>query len=298
VSELLGEIVTWDLASLTVPYDRVVSALSESGLPLEAATDLRPQTAFSRACREFREDRTIDRIKREGDAVTFQFTRKALEDNGLLGFDYECLVHLDTASGTITCPESPDIEEAATRLFAEALRQRNTNDITRMVQGLFQAHADLYPINPRKGVAYFVPEKFRDFSGRCETFLTSLGGKLLRFPVPKGTAEGNRSVKDSVEGGLSTLVDELAAAVDSWDEHTRESTFEKAVEKWTTVRHKAEAYSEYLGEKQAGLLARLDAEKSRLAAKVSALAIAKETAKNDGQPSLFPPVETEEPTTV
>ena len=305
-TELLGEIVTWTMPTREVAYCDLVIALTAAGLPESTAKALRPTTAFSRAVRDLREGRTIDKTSRDKKTgrVTFQFTKKALDSAGLkLDFNYEALCHLDPDSGAITCPDSPEIQSFATTSFAHALAHRNASDITRLVQRLFETHADLYPINPAKGVAYFVPEAHRAFSAQVETFLQAMHGDLLRFPVPKGTAQGNRAVKESVESGLTALSHELEEAVDDWNDKTRASTFEKATAKWQQIKHKAEAYSEYLGDRQALLLAHLDEQKQRLAAKVNELMTARDAKAHrdlDGQQTMFPgatiPIKTDEVT--
>lgn len=275
---LHGEIVSWDLGSVEVPFQKVVDSLDAAGLPSDAAREMKAETAFGRAIKELKKDRTIDKFKKEGDVIQFQFTRKHLEESlGKIEFDYECKVTLDTDTGDIDCPESPEIELHARSMFAHAMVHRKTNDITRLVQKMFENAAELYPINPKKGVAYFVPEAHREFTARVEQFLESLGGRLLRFPVPKGTKEGNKSVRRAVEDGLATLVQELNAAVCDWSDTTRESTMDKAVERWKTIKHKAECYGEYLGERQSNLLAQLADAKQKLSEKIEALHAAKET---------------------
>ncbi len=286
---LLGEIVTWDMKSMEVPFAKVQEALFDARLDPTAATDLRAVTAFRRAVKEYKDGRTIDKVSSDKDSgvVSFQFTRKYLEATGVLEFAYETTVHLDTLDGRITCDDA-QIEEHARELFAHAQGHRTTSDITRLVQRMFEAQADLYPINPKKGVAYFVPECHRDFSEKIEQFLDSLGGRLLRFPVPKGTPEGNRSVKEAVEEGLQALADELEHAIADWTTSTRESTFEKALERWKVIEHKAKAYSEYLGERQGDLLERLDGTKRAIAQRVMDLTAEKEgtpTAEKEGTPT-------------
>lgn len=293
--DLLGEIVTWDMQSQEIPLTAVRQALLDAGLPKDSLGDLRTQTAFQRAIRDLREGRTIDKVStdRKIGAVVFQFTRKTLDTAGLtLDFNFEAKCVLDTTNGAITCPDSPEIEQHARTMLKHALEHRTTSDITRLVQQMFRAHADLYPINPVKGVAYFVPEKFRAFSAQMEDFLSALGGSLLRFPVPKGTESGNRSVRESVEAGLLALSQELQEAVDNWSESTRPSTMEHAIERWKIIKHKTEAYAEYLQDRQGNLLAVLAEQRKRLAEKVNEVTTLKENAKLDCDPNqttLLPP---------
>lgn len=307
--DLLGEIVTWDLESQEIPLTTVRKALTDAGLPEDSLGDLRCVTAFQRAIKDLRENRAIDKIKtdKKSTIVTFQFTRKTLDEARLaLDFAFEAKCALNTNSGNITCPDSPVIEHHARAMFSHALEHRTTADITRLVQRLFETHADLYPINPKKGVAYFVPERFRSFSAQMEDFLSALGGTLLRFPVPTGTEAGNRSVRESVEAGLLSLSQELQSTVDEWTESTRGATMDHAIERWQLIKHKAEAYSEYLGDRQASLLATLAEQRRRLAAKIEEVTALKESAKvsprgSDGaqQQTLFsapfqPPYESPE----
>lgn len=294
--DLLGDIVTWDMGSQEIPLARIRQALEDAGLPEDAIGDLRTATAFARAVKELRENRTIDKIQANAKTglTVFQFTTKSLDEARLvLDFAFEALCTLDTNTGDITCPESPAIETHARTMFAHALAHRTTSDVTRMVQRMFEKHADLYPINPRKGVAYFVPERFRGFSAQMEDFLSALGGSLLRFPVPKGTEAGNRSVRESVEAGLLAMAEELRTAREEWDVKTRGATMEHQVERLAIVAHKAESYAEYLMDRHGAVLSLLAQHKMDLRAKIEEITALKEAAKNapdatgNAQQSLF-----------
>lgn len=271
---LLGEVVAWDmnpknLAGGLVTYHDMQQALRDAGLDPDAAKEMKPRAAFSRACKDLKKDRSIDKLKQAkgSSSCSFQFTKKLVQDSKI-DFDYECQVHLDTDSGAITCPEQPALEAEATALFAHARQMRNAQDVTRLVQKLFTDNASLFPLVPNKGVAYFVPEVHREFTAKVDDFLQKLGGKLCRMPVPTGTAEGNASVRDAVQAGLSTVVDELNAAVDGWDDTTRHSTMEKAIKRWEAVEFKVDAYAEYLGSEQERVQKKLAEAKERLKAKI------------------------------
>lgn len=265
----LGEVITWELPSLEVPYHSVRRALVDAGLSLDYAKPMRASTAFNRACDRLKESRTIDKVKREGGIITFQFTRKYLEQDGArLGFSFEAIVRLDTSLGTITCDQNEQLAAHARQLFTHEMGHRSTSDITRIVQHLFSSSADLFPINPKKGVAYFVPQHHAAFIGKVSKFLGSLGGNLLRFPVPKGTEQGDIAVQTAVDEGLRSILSEVRAAAADWDTTTRGKTMAKTVEQWKQVSFKADCYAEYLGDKQAALLAELAAAKQELHAKI------------------------------
>lgn len=271
-TSLLGEVVTWDVHNSGIDYEKMLEALDSAGLDKKSAHELTPKSAFSRACKDLKKDRAIDKLKiSKAGMASFQFTAKKKAGDGKIDYDYECLVEIDCDSGSISCPENPQLEGQAKELVAFAMQTRTAQDITRLVQGLFERHADLYPINPRKGVAYFVPECHREFTTRIERFLKELGGVLHRFPVPKGTAAGNASVKDAVQSGLSALLAELNQAVQTWDDTTRSSTMEKAAERYSQIKYKVEAYTEYLGAEQDRLKIEVEKAQAELRKKVAEL---------------------------
>jgi hypothetical protein len=269
--ELLGEIVTWDIRGGEVDYAGMQDAMTKAGLNPDAAHELTTRSAFSRACKDLKKERAIDKLHIDkGGIAKFQFTTKKKADDGTIEYDFECLVELDCDTGAITC-QNDELAKQAQELLAYAMQMRTAQDISRLVQALFEKNADLYPINPRKGVAYFVPEHHREFTARIDQFLQGVNGVLWRFPVPSGTAIGNASVRDAVESGLSVLLGELDEAVQSWDDTTRTSTMEKAAEKYQAIAFKIECHKELLNEKQEILMQRLEQAKADLRRKVGEL---------------------------
>lgn len=247
---LHGEIVTWDLTSQTTcPYSQLVQALKDADLDPSAAKALSAKHAFGRACKTLRENRVIDRLKNAGGKLEFQFTRKHLT-GGRFEHAYECVVKVDAETGVVTCWENPQLAEMAQQLLAEAISTRTASDISRLVQRLFEQHGDLFPINPHKGVAYFVPQMFTEFTDKIDLLFAGVGGTLWRWPVPKGTGSGDASVRDAVERGMTTLIADLVAVVDGWNEKTQDTTMLKYASRFHELRHKLQSYSSYLKNKQ------------------------------------------------
>ena len=252
-TELHGEIVTWDTKSKDVPITTIRNALAKAGLP-DVARDLNNRSAFQRALGELRENRSIDKVNSDRNGkVVFQLTKKELRDDKYMEFDFEALVTLDTLSGDISCNDQ-NIETMARNLFAHAMNHRNASDITRMVQKLFKGNADLFPINPARGVAYFVPQIHSEFTARVEQFLNDVGGSVGRFPVPKGTEHGNRSVREAVDKGLHAIIDELDSASLEWSEATRDDTINRALDKFEAVQYKASLYATLLESRHSELV--------------------------------------------
>jgi hypothetical protein len=251
-SDFLGEIVTWDTGHGGVHdlFD-IRNALIAAGLP-DVTSDLNNMSAFSRATKELKENRSIDKVSKDsGGIVTFQLTAK--ENNGKsIDFSFETIITLNSFTGDISCPDAM-IEQRARQLFAHAMQIRTSSDITRMVQKLFKEHADLYSINPNKGVAYFVPYHHTEFTKKVQQFIKEFGGTLYRWPVPRGTEEGNKSVQESVNNGLNAVLEELQEASNEWTTATHDSTMDKVVDKVNMLKFKASLYAEFLQTKQGEL---------------------------------------------
>jgi hypothetical protein len=138
---------------------------------------------------------------------------------------------------------------------------RNGSDVTRVIQKLFERNADLFPIRPQGG-CYFTPTCHAAFIDRVQELLNRVGGRLLRFPVPAGLPEGDRSVTQAVADGLAAVVAEHRAAVAQFGSDTRGDTLERAAEKIRSTKFKLSAYDEYLaGEKDRLERAVADAER-------------------------------------
>ena len=266
-TDLLGEIITWDAQSAEIDVQKIRQALTDTGLDTDYARDLSTKSAFSRAATHLKENRTIDKVVENAKAqeITFQLTRKAVND-GVMQFDYETQITLNTQSGDISCG-IPEIEAQAQALFAHAMQVRTATDITRMVQKMFKDRADLFPINPSKGIAYFVPDAHKGFTSKVKDFMDKVGGTLWLFPVPKGTDHGNASVRDAVSNGLEALLAELNEAVEQWDDSTRNDTVKRKLEHWRAIKHKAESYATYLEANQQAVLDKIADAKAALVAK-------------------------------
>jgi hypothetical protein len=143
--------------------------------------------------------------------------------------------------------------------------------VTRIVQKLFEKQADLFPIRPQGG-AYFVPAAHAPFVEKVQGFLGRVGGRLLRFPVPAGVPEGERSVRRAVADGLAGLVAEHRAAVAQFGGDTRADTLERAAAHIRSTRFKVEAYAAYLAEEKAALDRELGAAADELRSRIEEIA--------------------------
>jgi hypothetical protein len=233
---------------VSVTHPALVAALEAAGLDAGVARELAPRHAFSRACKKLSEQRIIRPVAEDATHIKFQFTQESREGDK---FEYtlETMLTLDKQTGSVSC-ELPGLATMAQEELDRCIAVRTGSDVTRVIQKLFERQADLFPIRPQGG-CYFVAERHVGFVNRIQDLLNRVGGRLLRFPVPAGTEEGDRSVTQAVADGLASVVAEHRAAVAQFGNDTRTDTLERAAEKIRTTKFKLTAYSEYLaGERE------------------------------------------------
>ena len=267
-TKLLGEVISWTCPALSVTFASLLEALRSAELDESVVRALQPRHAFSRACRKLSDSRIIRQIGEDDRTLTFQFTAESRQGDK---FEYtlETLLRLDKQTGIVAC-DLPGLATLAQEYLDRAIENRNGADITRVIQRLFDRQADLFPIRDAGGV-YFVAERFGEFVDRVQKFVSGVGGRLARFPVPAGTPHGNRSVQDAVAEGLSAVIAEHRAAVNSFGEDTRESTIRRAAERVRGTRFKLEAYADLLLEERGRLERELAEAAQALRAKVDSL---------------------------
>ena len=247
---ILGEIITWQLRGISIRHLDLIAALEKAGLDSHVARELAPRNAFLRACLKLARDRVIRKVEEDPFVVVFQLTRETLAC-GKFEYEMETLLRLDKHSGNITC-DHPELQALAREALDVALESRTTMDVSRIVQRIFQRHGDLFPIRESGGV-YFVPQAHKVLTDRVEKFLAGLGGSLLRFPVPKGSARGDTAIQQTVSHGLEAMVRDHLEAIEGLGGDCRPETLERAAAKIQITRLKIAGYSEFLNQKREDL---------------------------------------------
>jgi hypothetical protein len=247
-TRLLGEVLAWTCSGVSVTHSALVAALEGAGLDPGVARELAPRHAFSRACKKLSDQRIIRPVSEDAATVKFQFTQESREGDR---YEYrlETTLTLDKQTGAVSC-ELPGLATLAQEELDRCIAARTGGDVTRVIQKLFERRADLFPIRPQGG-CYFCPACHVAFVDQIQDLLNRVGGRLLRFPVPAGTEEGDRSVTQAVADGLAAVVAEHRAAVAQFGTDTRSDTLQRAAEKIRTTKFKLVAYAEYLaGERE------------------------------------------------
>ena len=270
-TQLLGEVISWTCSGVTVTHAALMTALNEADLDANVAREPAPRHAFTRACKKLSDQRIIRQVGEDESSVRFQFTAEHREGDK---FEYqlETMLALDKRTGTVAC-DLPGLATLAQEQLDRAIDARTGSDVTRIIQKLFERHADLFAIRPQGG-CYFCPQRHGGFVDKVQHFLGRINGQLLRFPIQAGTSEGDRSVREAVAAGLGALIAEHRQAIETFGEDTRDDTLTRAAEKIRKTQFKIAAYAEYLAEEKSRLDRELLAARQELRAKVEHLATA------------------------
>jgi hypothetical protein len=270
-TKLLGEVISWTCPGAAVRHADLVAALAAAGLDTGVARELLPRHAFARACKKLADGRIIRPVSEDAATLTFQFTHEARAGDKY-EYTLETMLVLEKSTGKVRC-ELAGLAGHAQDLVDRAIDARTGGDITRCVKRLFDRHADLFPVR-EQGSVYFVPRQHAEFVEKVQAFLGRVNGRLARFPVPEGTAHGDRSVKAAVAGGIAAMIADHRQAIAAFGEDTRKDTLERAAERVKQVRHKLAAYAEYLADERGRLEVELADAARELRAKVERLAMA------------------------
>lgn len=269
--------ISWTCGGVTVTHAALVAALQTAGLDPGVARELAPRHAFTRACRKLSDQRIIRQVGEDESTVRFQFTHESRAGDKF-EYELETMLTLDKRTGSVA-GDLPGLATLAQEHLDRAIDARTGSDVTRITQKLFDRHADLFPIRPQGG-CYFVPARHAAFVNRVQDFLGRINGQVLRFPVPAGTGEGDRSVKEAVAAGLAALIAEHEAAVESFGEDTRPETIARAADRIRATRFKIESYAALLAEEKDRLDRSVQAAATQLRVKVHAIATPVEADRN------------------
>ena len=270
-TRLLGEVISWTCSGVAVTHPTLLAALKDAGLDENVARELAAKHAFTRACKKLCDRRIIRQVAEDESCVKFQFTQES-RDGDRYEYALEPMLTLDKTTGTVTC-DLPGLATLAQEELDRATDARTGSDVTKVIQKLFDRHADLFPIRPQGG-CYFTPIRHTAFVDKVQAMLGRLNGQILRFPGPAGTAEGGRSVKDAVAAGLAALIDDHRRAVAQFGDDTREDTLKRAADKIRSTQFKIASYAESLLDEKGKLDRELAAARDELRRKVDQLAAA------------------------
>jgi len=283
----LGCVVTWNAKSDSVhTFESVTAALAAAGLDKDVCRELLPRHAWARAAKKMEDGRLIDKVNETDTVLVFQFTKQYIDSAAeSVDFKKETLVRLDKGTGQVRC-DNEAIREIAQAEVDRATVERTTNDITKIVQTLFDANAMMFPIRDQGG-AYFVPLEHVEFVRKIKTFLGQLGGSVRQYNVD-ASQESRESTAQAVAEKFEGLIKEHKAAVDAFTLNTRADTIEACAQRIRDTRVELEAYGHYLASKSKGLFSQVAASEKELAKKIAGLDKQRaELPADSGQNRLF-----------
>jgi hypothetical protein len=242
-ADALGFFIGWEKPDDAKTYKDVLDALDAAGLDKAAARELAPRFAFTRAAKKLSDDQVIDVLSEDATEIRFQVTRRLLQKEQ---WDYkkETVLTLNKTTGKLEC-EVGDLKKFMQAELDNAIDRRTTSDITKIVQRLFDDNADLMPFLSKGGV-YIVPKVHEEFLFKIETFFSHVGGTLKRCPIPSGNKDGIKTMCESTETYIGSMIGELDTAVAGFGTDTRSDTLKRSAERVSEVKVKIKALAHYL----------------------------------------------------
>lgn len=273
--EILAEVICWSArkdGDLTKTHSHrdVLAALKKVGLDASLAPDILPKSAFSRACKELENSRSIHVLSRDVPTTRFQFTTEFLDtkrDEWL--FKKEGIIILNETTGEISSSTgNTELVKQAQSLLDLHTQVRTTTDITNIVQGYFEGKSDLIPFREQGG-SYIVMSKDRPLVDQMQGFLEALGGRMKRLPIPKGDPVGDLNVQECLSDFATNLIREHKKAVDGFSINTRNDTIEREAERINETRQRIQGYAILLEEQKEELLKVVEQANQHLLSKVN-----------------------------
>jgi hypothetical protein len=210
------------------------------------AGDLHPQHVLSRALRDMKAGRVIAKLQRiDDDNVRFQITRQHVDAAGAT-YQREALVRMNLSTRDVAADDA-DIERQARALVDEHTAKRLTNDVSRLIQRVYDAkRADLIAIREQGG-AYFVPDSHRALVDATRTLLIAIGGRLQSFAVRLGCADTAESVASALSDHLATMVAELRESCTALSTDSRADVINRRTARVAELRRRLDCYRGLLG---------------------------------------------------
>ena len=268
--DLLGEIVSWNCSKVSISQIALEEALKSADLSTHVSPELPFQTVFTRACKNLGQRHLIRKLEEDSEFLYFQFTREAREGE-YFTYETEGKLTLSKETCKVACTV-PELGQAVQVELDKELPLRKGGDVSKLLLKLLEHEAGLFPVRPQGG-CYLVLKEHSSFLDSLESFVTRVGGQLLRFPVPSGTKAGDQSVKQTIASGLAHLIEDYAHAVEAFGADTKSATLDRAADHIRQARFKVEAYSSYLEDEKSKLDSLLSDVSERLREKVSAIAV-------------------------
>jgi hypothetical protein len=266
----IGEIVTWK-SPPHVGFQQLRDAMTAAGMDADMAKELLPRYAFSRAVKDLDESRIIKQAHEDSTHIWFQFTKEYLDKtSGMFSYNFEVMLKLNKATGDVDCPDQ-NLRTTAYNLVLRQMGQRNSSDVTRIVQKLFDKmsqYGDLFPIREQGG-AYFVPAHYQHLVDQIDRLFVSIGGKLTRWGIAPSEAN-NKSAGETIRDAVDSLIEDYDKAIEAYDPNqgTAEAQ-QKTVRRVVEIQGMVTAYKDYLGNLRDGLETKLTDAASRLQAKIA-----------------------------
>lgn len=239
-----GSIVSWESPREEVLFTHLRDALSSNGFDEDYAKELAPRNAFSRAAKQMKEDRVIDKVEETKEEIKFQLTKKSLVGTEL-EYTKECDLFLNKETGRVHGTDNELATHAESLVFHHQA-VRCSADITRLIQRIFDnAGGDLVPVRKQGGV-YFVPHTHTELIHRIGSLMSTLGGAVNLFAIDASDEKTKESVAEQMTDHLLNLLEDFKGNCEGLSKDSGQAVIQRRVDNVTEIRSKLQSYESLL----------------------------------------------------
>lgn len=221
MSNVFGHVIfTTELRK--VAQARVANAASIAGLDERITREIRPRSAFIRACRDMQAHGIIKLLDAQTDkalafklndteTIRFQFNPVFLTAQGAsFGDDAKQIVTFDKSTGKVSC-DSARVLALATEKYNEYLGVCTTGDVMRLLSKAIEME-NAKRIMLRDGV-YYIPPRCEELATKLKVFFNELGFSFFVLPVIESDRRNVvKGLVSDIKAEVATLTAEIMAA--------------------------------------------------------------------------------------
>lgn len=264
-SPILGSVVAWSAKNISVAADKLAAIGKRHGLePRDKSWNAAYSQGYGKvyeAHEKNGDEISCDELDVDAQNIaTWQIDRrKETSIDGrkdAIERDYRCFIQIDYTSGKATSKRDPKLAAELEKAAAEAKELRNTTDVTKMLEKLFEG-IDLIPLRDQGG-AYFVFAADKAAIDRAAAFIADVAKTLdkrlsfdcddradcrfLQFDFP-ATPSNQQSASEAWTTFVQSKLAEYQDAINDFDpESTKPATMEAMARRITELRGRIEAH--------------------------------------------------------
>lgn len=239
---LIGWYVYWSITNVKVRYTDLIRIMQAIGLNTDAATKIRPRSAFTSALNEIerkykgKKALVLDDKDRVGYVIS-TVTPDPVNVDATFTTETRAVLNKHTYQVTVTGP----YEQEFLALHADFLEHYYSDEFREMILRLLRLHCQFLTIRDRGGV-YFVPASSAQGLELIKKLFAQFPECVLDCVGIADMADARKSMWKTMIGEVTSDLQAMKDDLASLDSETREDNLQIRLQRYQTLREKVENY--------------------------------------------------------